>query len=106
MLEYSKAYSTRYIDVTFLGYIRPKRPKIAHKKSIKNTEKMRFQNLSLVLFTLHLNLFLTILLPVSCLTGKSHSMQRRIPYDLGIWSPENDDFVFYDKRGGLSYNKR
>ena len=51
------------------------------------------------------NLFLTFVLPVNCLQQKS-SVQKRIPYDLGILSPENDDFVFYDKRNSDLISKR
>ena len=51
------------------------------------------------------NFFITILLPVNCLQQKN-SVQRRIPYDLGILSPENDDFIFYDKRSSDFISKR
>ena len=65
---------------------------------------MQFLSFSLALFSVHFTFIVTFMLPVNCLQGKqlSQSIQRRIPYDLGILSPENDDFVFYDKRSGYS----
>ena len=51
------------------------------------------------------NFFVTFLLQVNCLQAKS-LVQKRIPYDLGILSPENDDFVFYDKRNPDFISKR
>ena len=68
------------------------------------TEKMQFLSFSLALFSVHFTFFVTFMMPVNCLQEKqsSQSIQRRIPYDLGILSPENDDFVFYDKRSGYS----